>query len=122
MFERWDPAAKLTFDRRVMDDLRLLRFVDEHHYALIIGPVGVGKTMIAHALGPLAIARDLSVHCETAEKLLHRLRACRLDGTHERERRRLTQVDVLIATFSPCVRCTRTRRRTCTPSSAVDTA
>ena len=96
VFERWDPAAKITFDRRVMDDLRLLRFVDEHHHALIIGPVGVGKTMIAHALGHLAIARDLSVHCETAEKLFHCLRACRLDGTHEREIRRLTQVDVLI--------------------------
>lgn len=96
VFERWDPAAKITFDRRVMDDLRLLRFVEEHHHALIIGPVGVGKTMIAHALGHLAIARDLSVHCESAEKLLHRLRACRLDGTHERELRRLTQVEVLI--------------------------
>jgi DNA replication protein DnaC len=48
VFERWDPAAKITFDRRVLEELRLFRFVDEHHHALIVGPVGVGKTMLAH--------------------------------------------------------------------------
>jgi len=96
VFDRWDASAPITFDRRMLDDLRLLRFVEQQHHALVIGPVGVGKTMIAHALGHLAIARDLAVHCESAEKLFHRLRACRMDGTHEREMRRLLKVDLLI--------------------------
>jgi DNA replication protein DnaC len=96
VLDRWDPTAKVTYDRRVFDQMRVLRFVEEHHHALIIGPVGVGKTMLAHALGHLAIERDRSVICDTAQHLFHRLRASRLDGTHEREVRRLIQVDLLI--------------------------
>ncbi len=52
--------------------------------------------MIAHALGHLAIPRNLSVYCASAERLFHDLRAARLDGTHERELRRLSTVGVLI--------------------------
>jgi DNA replication protein DnaC len=96
VFDRWDLSANIQYDRRMLDELRCLSFIEQHHHVLIIGPVGVGKTMLAHSLGQLAIAREYSVHCEPAEKLLHRLRACRLDGTHERELRRLIQVDLLI--------------------------
>jgi DNA replication protein DnaC len=96
VFDQWDPSARITFDRRVFDELRLLRFVEEGHHALVIGPVGVGKTMIAHALGHLAVLRNLSVTCATAERIFHDLRAARLDGSHERELRRLSTVGVLI--------------------------
>jgi len=96
VFDRWDATSKVTLDRRLLNELRLMNFVEQHHHVLVVGPVGVGKTMIAHGLGHLAIARERSVHCETAEKLFHRLRASRLDGTHEREMRRLLKVDLLI--------------------------
>jgi len=61
-----------------------------------MGPVGVGKTMLAHALGHLAIRRGYSVHCNTADKLFKRLKGSRLDDTHEAELRRLASVDLLI--------------------------
>jgi DNA replication protein DnaC len=96
VFDSWDRSADVTYDEHVLDELRTLGFVDRHHHVLIVGPVGVGKTMLAHALGHLAIAREKSVHCETADKLFHRLRACRLDGTYEQELRRLSLVDLLI--------------------------
>lgn len=96
VFDAWDRTANVTFDQALLDELRTLQFIDKHHHVLVLGPVGVGKTMLAHALGHLAILRDRSVHCEIAEKLLHRMRACRLDGTYEQEMRRLCGVDLLI--------------------------
>lgn len=96
VFDAWDDSAGITYDRRVLDALRLLTFVEEHHHALLMGPVGVGKTMLAHALGHLAIERGLSVHCAPADKLFKRLKGSRLDDTHAHELRRLCSVDLLI--------------------------
>ena len=51
VFDAWDADAKITYDRQLLDQLRLLHFLEKHHHVLIMGPVGVGKTMLAHALG-----------------------------------------------------------------------
>jgi DNA replication protein DnaC len=96
VFDEWDADAKITYDRHLLDELRLLRFLEQHHHVLIMGPVGVGKTMLAHALGHEAIRRGHSVHCESAEKLFRRLKGARLDDTHQAELRRLASVDLLI--------------------------
>lgn len=96
VFDTWDTTANVTYDRHLLDELRTLRFVDDHHHVLVMGPVGVGKTMLAHALGHLAVQRELSVHCEVADKLFLRLKASRLDNTHTLELRRLVAVDLLI--------------------------
>ncbi len=96
VFDEWDPNAKITYDRRLLDELRTLNFVRQHHHVLLMGPVGVGKTMLAHALGRLAIEAGLSVHVESADKLFLRLKASRLDASHEVELRRLVYVDLLI--------------------------
>jgi len=96
VFDAWNDSARVTYDRRTLDELRTLRFIEQHHHVLLMGPVGVGKTMLAHALGHLAVQRGLSVHCESADKLFLRLKASRLDETHGRELRWLTGIDLLI--------------------------
>ena len=53
VLERWDKTAKVTYDRRVMNELSSLRFVEDHRNVVILGPVGVGKTFLANALGHL---------------------------------------------------------------------
>src|SRR6476620_4130150 len=45
--DRWDPTAKVTYDHAVWHELVSLRIVDGGHNAVIMGPVGVGKTFIA---------------------------------------------------------------------------
>jgi len=75
VFDAWDTTAEVTYDRHLLDELRTLRFIDEHHHVLVMGPVGVGMTMVAHALGHLAVQRDLSVHCDAADKLFGRLKS-----------------------------------------------
>jgi DNA replication protein DnaC len=94
--DTWDEPEDLRYDRSLLSDLTSLAFTQAGNGALILGPVGVGKTHLAHALGHTAIRRRLSVHASRADKLFTRLRAARLDNTLEAEMRRLARVDLLI--------------------------
>ncbi len=55
--ERWDSTSKVTYHRHVFNDLVSLRFLDAHAHVAIVGPVGTGKTSLAHALGHIAARR-----------------------------------------------------------------
>jgi DNA replication protein DnaC len=70
--------------------------IDGANNLIIMGPVGVGKTFLATALGHTAIRRRHTVHFERADKLLKRLRVSRLDNSHDAEVRKLLRVEVLI--------------------------
>ena len=94
--DTWDEPDDLTYDRALVSDLTSLRFAEAGHGVLILGPVGVGKTHLATALGHIAIRRRLSVHAARADKLFTRLRAARLDNSLEAEMRKLARVDLLI--------------------------
>ena len=96
MFDRWDPTATVTYDRKLVDQLVSLRFIENSNNVIIMGPVGVGKTFVATALGHTAIRRRHSVHFERADRLLKRLRVARLDNSHDAEIRKLLRVEVLI--------------------------
>jgi DNA replication protein DnaC len=61
-----------------------------------MGPVGVGKTFVATALGHAAVRRRYTVAFHRTDVLLKRLRASRLDNSHDAEMRRLLRVDLLI--------------------------
>lgn len=94
--EAWDEPDDLTYDRTLLSDLTSLRFAEAGHGVLILGPVGVGKTHLATALGHIGIRRRRSVHFARADKLFTRLRAARLDNTLQAEIRKLARVDLLI--------------------------
>jgi DNA replication protein DnaC len=94
--EAWDATAKVTFDRTLLNELTSLRFLDTHAHVAIIGPVGVGKTFLAHALGHIACRRGASVLARRTDQLLKTLKHARLDHTYEAELRKLVAVDLLI--------------------------
>ncbi len=94
--ERWDTTAKVTLDRALLNELVSLRFLDAHQHVAIVGPVGVGKTFIAHALGHIACRRTGSVLAVRADLMLKTLKHARLDNTYEAEMRRLVGVDLLV--------------------------
>jgi DNA replication protein DnaC len=94
--ENWDDTADVTYDRQTWAELCSLRFVDGGHNVVIMGPVGVGKTFLATALGHAAVRRRYSVHFERCDRMLRRLRASRLDNSHDAEVRKLLRVDLLI--------------------------
>jgi DNA replication protein DnaC len=61
-----------------------------------MGPVGVGKTFMASALGHIACRRRHTTLMARTDQLLKRLRASRLDGNHDTELRRLIRLEVLV--------------------------
>jgi DNA replication protein DnaC len=96
VLEAWDTSAEVTYDKAVWSELVSLRFVDQSRNALILGPVGVGKTFFATALGHIACRRRIGVHFERADRLHKRLKAARLDASYDAEMRKLIGVDLLL--------------------------
>jgi DNA replication protein DnaC len=96
VLEAWDDTAEVTYDHALWAELTTLRFIDDNHNALILGPVGVGKTFLATALGHIASRRRYRVHFERADKMFKRLKAARLDNSAEAEMRKLVGVDLLV--------------------------
>jgi DNA replication protein DnaC len=94
--DNWDESAAVRYDHQLWNELASLRFLDGPHGAVILGPVGVGKTHLACALGHIAVRRRRTVHMAPAAKLFKRLKAARLDNTLDYEMRRLAAVDLLI--------------------------
>jgi DNA replication protein DnaC len=96
VLEAFDDTTESVFDRQLWSELTTLRFVDDVRDLCIAGPVGVGKTFMATALGHIAVRRHYSVLMVRADQALKRLRASRLDGTHDSELRRLIRPDLLL--------------------------
>jgi DNA replication protein DnaC len=94
--ETWEDHDAITYDHDMLAELATLRFVEDRQCAFVLGPVGVGKTHLAHALGHIACRRRIRVHAERADRLFKRLKAARLDNSHEHEIRKLIAVDLLV--------------------------
>jgi DNA replication protein DnaC len=83
------PAARIR-------DLATLRFVEAGETVVLNGPVGVGKTMIAQALGHQACRRGYSVAFTKTSRLLADLAGGHADRTWETRLRRWARPAVLI--------------------------
>ncbi len=94
--EHFDKSAKVTYDKRLLAELASLRFLDAHRHVVILGPVGVGKTFVAAALGHIACQHGYHVRFVRADDILRTLRQSRLDNSRDAEMVALTTVDLLI--------------------------
>jgi DNA replication protein DnaC len=94
--ERWDKTSKVSFDKRLLAELTSLRFLESHRHVVVLGPVGVGKTFIAQALGHLACRHGYQVRFTRADEMLRRLRQSRFDNSRDAEMIALTTVDLLL--------------------------
>jgi DNA replication protein DnaC len=96
VLEAWDDSSKISFDRDLWAEITTLRFMDDRNNVVIMGPVGVGKTFMANALGHIACRRRRSVVMMRSDQMFKRLKASRLDHTYEQELRRLIRTELLI--------------------------
>ena len=94
--ELWDKTAKVSFNKRVLAELTSLRFLQTHRHVIALGPVGVGKTFIATALGHLACQHGYNVRFVRADTMLRKLRQSRFDNSRDATMLELITVDLLI--------------------------
>lgn len=94
--DTWDDTASVRYDRTLWAELTSLRFLDGPHGACVLGPVGVGKTHLATALGHIAVRRRVPTLMLRANTMFKRLKASRLDNSTEAEMRRFAQVRLLL--------------------------
>jgi DNA replication protein DnaC len=76
----FDFAAQPSVDPKLIADLATLRFVDDATNVLLIGPPGVGKTMLAVGLGHAAVAAGMRTYYTTAADLVARCHRAALEG------------------------------------------
>ena len=78
--EDFDFDAQPALDRALVEDLATLRFVEEKANVLMVGPPGVGKTMLALALGYRAVEAGYRVYYTTAADLIARCHKAAIEG------------------------------------------
>ncbi len=76
----FDFAAQPSVDPALLRDLATSRFADDATNVLFIGPPGVGKTMLAIALGHAAVDHRLRTYSTTAADLAARCRKAAVEG------------------------------------------
>lgn len=94
--ELWDKTSKVTYDRRMLAELTSLRFLETNRHVVVLGPVGIGKTFVAQALGHLACTHGYHVCFTRADDMLRRLKQSRFDNSRDAEMVALTTVALLI--------------------------
>ena len=94
--EDFDWGADINLDRRLIDAVFALEFIDAAEHVLLVGPVGVGKSYLAQALGYAALKAGRSVRFARADDYFRDLAHARLDGTLDRTFRGYLSPDLLI--------------------------
>jgi DNA replication protein DnaC len=95
-FEEFDWNVPVTFDRDRVRDLFNLQFLDRREDIIFLGPVGVGKTSLACALGHSACRAGHRVLFLRSDDLLKQIHQSRADNSTERLLRALLAPDLLI--------------------------
>ena len=94
--EEFDYAAQPSVDKRLIEELQTLRFVDEGRNIIFLGPPGVGKTHLAIALGVTLAERGQRVYFTTALDLVTKLTKALSENRLPRAIKNLTRPKLLI--------------------------
>jgi DNA replication protein DnaC len=94
--EEFDWNAPIQVDRRQLQAIFSLEFLARHQHVLLVGPVGVGKTFLAQALGHTAARTGHSVLFARADALLRDLAQARVDHSYDKAFRHYLTPELLV--------------------------
>ena len=91
-----DYSFNPSLDKDKIDELGRLTFLDNHENIIIIGPPGVGKSMIATGIGRNACRKGRKVLFVNAKELVDRLYDEMLAGNLQQMLDKLNRIELLI--------------------------
>ena len=94
--EDFDWSASITLDRRLLDAVSSMEFLNRHEHVLLVGSAGVGKTFLAQALGYTAVRAGHTVRFCHADDFFRSMTQARVDNSVDRTFRSFLSPDLLI--------------------------
>ncbi len=91
-----DFTTPRNLEKNMFNRLTSLDFITKKENLILTGASGVGKSYLAQALGHQACSMGMKVHYVIAARLFNRLKLARVDGTYNKELKKLTKHNVLI--------------------------
>ena len=92
----FDFEFQPSVDRKLVEDLATLRFIDENRPVLFLGQPGCGKTHLAVALATRAVEAGYRGYFTTAQHMTDTLVAAKIDGTWTSKLKTYTAPTVLV--------------------------
>ena len=94
--EQFDFSFHPTVDKKKVEELFTLKFIDNCENVIFLGPPGTGKTHLAIALGVRACHQGHRVYFTTLSDMVSKLRASLADNSFKETLNNLTSPSVLI--------------------------
>ena len=95
-FTDFDWRWPKRIDRRLIDELFSLTFINDAVNVVLLGPNGIGKTMIAKSLVHHAVINGYTARFTMASDMLHELASQDSSASLARRLRRFTQPQILV--------------------------
>ena len=93
--EDFDWSASIALYHRLLDAAFSLEFLSRHEHVLLVGPIGVGKSFLAQALGCAAVRSGHTVRFIHADDYFRVMNQARVDNSPDRAFRPFLSPDPL---------------------------
>jgi DNA replication protein DnaC len=94
--DEFDFEFQPSVDRKLVDDLATLRFIDENRPIIFLGQPGCGKTHLAVALATLAVEAGYRGYFTTADAMCKTLARAQVEGSFTTKLKTYTAPTVLV--------------------------
>lgn len=89
-------TAARNLEKNMFNRLASLDFVLKKENMILTGASGVGKSYLTQAIGHQACLKGLKVQYHITARLFNRLKLAKVDGTYNKELKKLMKLDILI--------------------------